>query len=71
MELVAIVKLHEEKKEAVPVQMMLHKYCDVFGQMPSLLGDLKSDTPVVARQPKVKHLYGYAHQSVLSRCMVA
>jgi hypothetical protein len=36
-------------------------YCDVFGQMPSLLGNLKLDTPVVARQPKVKHLHGYAH----------
>jgi hypothetical protein len=27
--------------------------------MPSLLGNLKLDTPVVARQPKVKHLHGY------------
>jgi hypothetical protein len=47
------------------------KYCDVFGRMPSLLSNLKSDTPVVARQPKVKHLHGYARDSVLSRCMVA
>jgi hypothetical protein len=31
------------------------RYCDVFGRMPSLLGNLKLDTPVVARQPKVKH----------------
>jgi hypothetical protein len=46
-------------------------YCDVFGRMPSLLGNLKLDTPVVARQPKVKHFHGYARDSVLSRCMVA
>jgi hypothetical protein len=46
-------------------------YCDVFGRMPSLLGNLKLDTTVVARQPKVKHLHGYARDSVLSRCMVA
>jgi hypothetical protein len=46
-------------------------YCDVFGRMPSLLGNLKLDTPVVAMQPKVKHFHGYAHHSVLSRCMVA
>jgi hypothetical protein len=26
---------------------------------------------VVARQPKVKHFHGYAHQSVMSRCIVA
>jgi hypothetical protein len=45
-------------------------YCDVFGRMPSL-GNLKLDTPVVVRQPKVKHFHGYAHHSVLSRCMVA
>jgi hypothetical protein len=67
------------------------KYCDVFGRMLSLLGNLKLDTPVVARQLKVKYfhgyeakngirgylatvvewLHGYAHHSVLSRCMVA
>jgi hypothetical protein len=47
------------------------KYCNVFGRMPSLLGNVKLDTPVVARQPKVKHLHGYTHHSVLSRCMVA
>jgi hypothetical protein len=46
-------------------------YCDVCGRMPSLLGNLKLDTPIVTRQPKVKHLHGYAHHSVLSRCMVA
>jgi hypothetical protein len=46
-------------------------YCDVFGRMPSSLGNPKLDTPVVARQPKVKHLHGYARDSVLSRCMVA
>jgi hypothetical protein len=46
-------------------------YSDVFGRMPLLLGNLKLDTPVVARQPKVKHFHGYAHHSVLSRCMVA
>jgi hypothetical protein len=46
-------------------------YCDVFGRMPSLLGNLKLDTPVVARQLKVKHLHGYARDSVLSRCIVA
>jgi hypothetical protein len=59
--------------------------------MLSLLGNLKLDTPVVVRQPKVKHfhgdevnngirgylatvvewLHGYAHHSVLSRCMFA
>jgi hypothetical protein len=43
----------------------------VFGRMPSLLGNLKLDTPVVARQPKVKHLHGYARDSVLLRRMVA
>jgi hypothetical protein len=48
-----------------------HLYCDVFGRMPSLLGNFKLDTPVVARQPKVKHLHGYARDSVLLRCMVA
>jgi hypothetical protein len=37
--------------------------------MPLLLGNLKLDTPVVARQPKVKHLHEYAHHSVLSHCM--
>jgi hypothetical protein len=47
------------------------KYCEVFGRMPSLLGNLKLDTTVVARQPKVKHFHGYADHSVLSRCMVA
>jgi hypothetical protein len=46
-------------------------YCDVFGRMPSSLGNLKLDTPVVARQPKVKHLHGYAREQVLLRCMVA
>jgi hypothetical protein len=46
-------------------------YCDVFGRMPSLLGNLKLDTLVVARQLKVKHLHGCARDSVLSRCMVA
>jgi hypothetical protein len=46
-------------------------YCDVFCRKPSLLGNLKLDTPVVARQPKVKHFHGYAHPSVLSRSMVA
>jgi hypothetical protein len=46
-------------------------YCDVFVRMLSLLGNLKLDTPVVARQPKVKHFHGYACDSVLSRCMVA
>jgi hypothetical protein len=45
--------------------------CDVFGRIPSLLGNLKLDTLVVARQLKVKHFHGYAHHSVLSRCMVA
>jgi hypothetical protein len=47
------------------------EYCDVFGRLPSLLGNLKLDTPVVARQPKVKHLHEYARDSVLSRCMFA
>jgi hypothetical protein len=28
----------------------------VFGRMPPLLGNLKLDTPVVARQLKVKHM---------------
>jgi hypothetical protein len=32
----------------------------LFGRMPLLLGSLKLDTPVFARQPKVKHLHGYA-----------
>jgi hypothetical protein len=50
---------------------MTIQYCDVFGRMPSLLGNLKLDTPVVARQPKVKHLPGYARDSVLSPCVVA
>jgi hypothetical protein len=36
--------------------------CDVFGQIPSSLGNLKLDAPVVARQPKVKHLHGYARE---------
>jgi hypothetical protein len=36
------------------------QYCEVFGRMPSSLGNLKLDAPVVARQPKVKHLHGYA-----------
>jgi hypothetical protein len=40
----------------------------MFGRMPSLLGNLKLDTPVVARQPKVKHLHGYAP---LKYCCVA
>jgi hypothetical protein len=38
----------------------IYIYCDVFGRMPSLLGNLKLDTSVVTRQPKVKHLHGYA-----------
>jgi hypothetical protein len=46
------------------------KYCDVFGRMPSLLVNLKLDTPVVAKQPKVKHFHGYAHHSVLLVAMV-
>jgi hypothetical protein len=37
-------------------------YCDVFGQIPSLLCNRKLDTPVVARQPEVKHLHGYARE---------
>jgi hypothetical protein len=47
-----------------------YSYCEVFGRMPSLLGNLKFDTPVVGRQPKVKHFHGYARHSVLSRCMI-
>jgi hypothetical protein len=49
----------------------IYIYCDLFGRMPSLLGNLKLDTHVIVRQPKVKNLHGYARQSVLSRCMVA
>jgi hypothetical protein len=37
-------------------------YCDVFGRMPPLLCNRKLDTPVVAMQPKVKHLHGYARE---------
>jgi hypothetical protein len=55
------------RKQAVEA----HRYCDVFGRMPSLLGNLKLDTPVVARQPQVKHFHGYAYHSALLRCMVA
>jgi hypothetical protein len=40
-------------------------------RMPSSLGNLKLDTPVVARQPTVKHLHGYAREQVLLRCMAA
>jgi hypothetical protein len=39
-------------------------YCDVFGRMPPLLCNRKLDTPVVAMQPKAKHLHGYAHATV-------
>jgi hypothetical protein len=59
---------------AIPVKEinLLLKYCDVFGRMPSLLGNLKLDTPVVARQPKVKHLHGYArHSSTVAYMLVA
>jgi hypothetical protein len=46
------------------IKMCLNEtYCDVFGRMPSSLGNLKLDAPVVARQPKVKHLHGYARHS--------
>jgi hypothetical protein len=38
----------------------IYIYCDVFGRMPPLLCNRKLDTPVVARQLKVKHLHGYA-----------
>jgi hypothetical protein len=41
--------------------MLVYIYCDMLGRMPSLLGNLTLDTPVVARQPKVKHLHGYPH----------
>jgi hypothetical protein len=34
--------------------------------MPSLLGNLKLDTPIVARQPKVKHLHGYARDGIVA-----
>jgi hypothetical protein len=53
------------------IKVSLIKYCDVFGRMPSFLCNRKLDTPVVARQPKVKHLHGYAREQVLLRCMVA
>jgi hypothetical protein len=44
-------------------------YCDVFGRMPPLLCNRKLDTPVVAMQPKVTHLHGYAHVTVLLCCI--
>jgi hypothetical protein len=42
-----------------------YTYCDVFGRMPPLLCNRKLDTPVVAMQPKVKHLHGYARDSIV------
>jgi hypothetical protein len=40
---------------------------DSIGRMPPLLCNRKLDTPVVAMQPKVKHLHGYARTVVLHR----
>jgi hypothetical protein len=48
----------------IAVLLLLCLYCDVFGRMPSLLCNRKLDTPVVARQPKVKHLHGYARNII-------
>jgi hypothetical protein len=40
-----------------------YKYCDTFGQVPSLLGNHKLNALVITRQLPVKHFHGYAHLS--------
>jgi hypothetical protein len=50
------------------VCIYIYIYIVTFGRMPPLPCNRKLDTPVVAMQPKVKHLHGYAHEQVLLRC---
>jgi hypothetical protein len=54
-----IVPVHEKTDKTDCNDYLGITLCDVFGRMPSSLGNLKLNTPVVARQPKVKHLHGY------------